>query len=145
MARVILKMANTTEHDVVAARQLARQVSAGLGYEAQDQTRIATAVSEIARNAARYAHGGEVEGLRVQVRAGHLHADREGLLENRQRTNYDANLPGDGLLGLVSQVEQHAYCEAECRAGRAWPKPETPGRHPRKPKCPSCSQRPSSH
>src|SRR3954470_6666959 len=61
MPRTILTLANTTEHDVVAARQHARQISAALGYEAQDQTRIATAVSEIARNACRYAREGAVE------------------------------------------------------------------------------------
>ena len=43
------------------ARQRARQIAALLGFDAQDQTRIATAVSEIARNAFRYAGGGEVE------------------------------------------------------------------------------------
>ena len=35
------------------ARQRARQIAALLGFDAQDQTRIATAVSEIARNAFR--------------------------------------------------------------------------------------------
>jgi signal transduction histidine kinase/DNA-binding response OmpR family regulator len=50
-----------TEHDVVAVRQRARQVAALLGLEAQDQTRVATAVSEIARNAIQYAGGGRVE------------------------------------------------------------------------------------
>ena len=49
------------EQDVVASRQRARQVAALLGFEAQDQTRIATAVSEIARNAFRYAGKGRVE------------------------------------------------------------------------------------
>jgi signal transduction histidine kinase/DNA-binding response OmpR family regulator len=49
------------EHDVVAARQRARQVAALLGFDGQDQTRVATAVSEIARNAFRYAGGGTVE------------------------------------------------------------------------------------
>jgi signal transduction histidine kinase/CheY-like chemotaxis protein len=49
------------EYDVVAARQRARQVAALLGFDVQDQTRIATAVSEIARNAFRYAGGGKVE------------------------------------------------------------------------------------
>ena len=43
------------------ARQRARQVAALLGFDAQDQTRIATAVSEIARNAFVYAGGGRVE------------------------------------------------------------------------------------
>ena len=49
------------EQDVVAARQRARQIAARLGFEGQDQTRIATAVSEIARNAFMYAGGGKVE------------------------------------------------------------------------------------
>jgi signal transduction histidine kinase/CheY-like chemotaxis protein len=49
------------ERDVVAARQRARQISGLLGFDVQDQTRIATAVSEIARNALMYARGGTVE------------------------------------------------------------------------------------
>ena len=49
-----------TEYDVVLARQRARQIAALLGFEAQDQTRLATAVSEIARNAYQYASGGKV-------------------------------------------------------------------------------------
>ncbi len=47
-------------------------------------------------------------------------------------------LPEDGLLELVRHVEEHAYCEAECRAGRPWPKPEAPGLHPRRRECPTC-------
>ena len=43
------------EVDIVTARQRARQLSALLGFHAQDQVRIATAVSEIGRNAFRYA------------------------------------------------------------------------------------------
>jgi anti-sigma regulatory factor (Ser/Thr protein kinase) len=31
---------------VVAARQYAREIAAAIGYDSQDQTRIATAVSE---------------------------------------------------------------------------------------------------
>jgi signal transduction histidine kinase/DNA-binding response OmpR family regulator len=48
------------DHDVVGARQRARLLAEKLGFESQDQTRIATAVSEIARNAFRYAGGGKV-------------------------------------------------------------------------------------
>jgi signal transduction histidine kinase/CheY-like chemotaxis protein len=48
------------EQDVVLARQRARQVAALLGFDQQDQVRIATAVSEIARNAFRYAREGNV-------------------------------------------------------------------------------------
>jgi signal transduction histidine kinase/DNA-binding response OmpR family regulator len=49
------------EHDVVLARQRGRQVAAALKFDPQDQTRIATALSEIARNAFEYAGGGMVE------------------------------------------------------------------------------------
>jgi signal transduction histidine kinase/CheY-like chemotaxis protein len=49
------------EEDVVAARQRARAVAEALGLDAQAQTRVATAVSEISRNAFRYAAGGTVE------------------------------------------------------------------------------------
>jgi signal transduction histidine kinase/CheY-like chemotaxis protein len=49
------------EHDVVAARQRAREIAAGLGFDITGQTRLATAVSEIARNAFVYAGGGRAE------------------------------------------------------------------------------------
>jgi signal transduction histidine kinase/CheY-like chemotaxis protein len=49
------------EQDVVAVRQRAREIAARLGFDGQGQTRIATAVSEIARNAFMYAGGGKVE------------------------------------------------------------------------------------
>ena len=60
MSDVILTIALGHETDVVLARQRARQITALLEFDAQDQTRIATAVSEIARNAFRYARGGKV-------------------------------------------------------------------------------------
>src|SRR5689334_125970 len=50
-----------TEGDVVAVRQRARRIAELLGFERQDQTRIATAVSELARNAFGYAGGGRAE------------------------------------------------------------------------------------
>src|SRR5262245_35631806 len=59
----IISMSLKYEHDIVAARQRARQIAALLGLDAQDQTRLATAVSEIARNAHTYAGGGKVEFL----------------------------------------------------------------------------------
>src|ERR1700751_1959953 len=49
------------ENDVVLARQKARIVAAAIGFDVQDQTRIATAVSEIARNTFEYGAGGRVE------------------------------------------------------------------------------------
>jgi signal transduction histidine kinase/CheY-like chemotaxis protein len=59
----LLTMEIRYEHDVVLARQRARHISAALKFDTQDQTRIATAVSEIARNAFEYAGGGLVDFL----------------------------------------------------------------------------------
>ena len=64
------------DEDVVLARQRARHVAELLGFLGPEATRIATAVSEIVRNAWRYAGGGRVEfgltggeppALRVEV------------------------------------------------------------------------------
>jgi anti-sigma regulatory factor (Ser/Thr protein kinase) len=49
------------EQDVVAARQRTRQIAARLGFDPQQQTRLATAVSEIARNAFQFAGCGRIE------------------------------------------------------------------------------------
>lgn len=49
------------EQDVVQARQRTRTIAEELGFDAQDQARLATAVSEIARNALQYANSGTVE------------------------------------------------------------------------------------
>jgi len=49
-----------SERDVVHARQRAREVAEALGLDNQDQIRIATATSEMARNAFRYARNGKV-------------------------------------------------------------------------------------
>ena len=46
---------------MLLCRQRARQLAAAFGFERQEQTRIATAVSEIVRNAFEYAGGGRIE------------------------------------------------------------------------------------
>jgi signal transduction histidine kinase/DNA-binding response OmpR family regulator len=56
----IIHLALLTERDVVHTRQRAREVAAELGLDNQDQIRMATATSEIARNAFRYARNGKV-------------------------------------------------------------------------------------
>ncbi len=60
MSVPITHIALLTERDVVHARQRAREVAAELGLDNQDQIRLATATSEIARNAFRYARDGKV-------------------------------------------------------------------------------------
>ncbi|MBW4494760.1 MAG: response regulator [Oscillatoria princeps RMCB-10] len=57
----ILTVEVRLETDVVLARQRSRLIANLLGFSPQDQTRIATAVSELARNAFQYAGGGKVE------------------------------------------------------------------------------------
>jgi signal transduction histidine kinase/CheY-like chemotaxis protein len=57
----LLNMEIRYEHDVVLARQRARTIAAALKFDTQAQTRIATAVSEVVRNAFQYAGGGRVE------------------------------------------------------------------------------------
>jgi signal transduction histidine kinase/CheY-like chemotaxis protein len=57
----LARIAIRNEEDVVEARRQARDIAGRLGFDANDQTRLATAVSEIARNAFNYAGGGAVE------------------------------------------------------------------------------------
>lgn len=56
----ILTVAIKTELDVVAARQRARHIANVCGFGTQDQVRIATSISELARNVYNYAGTGKV-------------------------------------------------------------------------------------
>lgn len=49
-----------SDRDVVSARQLGRELAAEFGFSPGDQTVIAAAISEIARNILMYARRGEV-------------------------------------------------------------------------------------
>jgi len=61
MTLPLLSIRIATETDVVQARQRARDISALLGFDIVTQTRLATGVSEITRNALIYAGGGRVD------------------------------------------------------------------------------------
>jgi signal transduction histidine kinase/CheY-like chemotaxis protein len=63
MSWPIVTLPIEVESDVVVVRQRAHRIAALLGFDRQDQTRIATAVSEIARNAFGYAGRGRAEFL----------------------------------------------------------------------------------
>ena len=54
------------EADIVIARQAGRMLAAELGFSSTDQTLIATAISEVARNIVVYAQRGEVVLARVE-------------------------------------------------------------------------------
>jgi signal transduction histidine kinase/CheY-like chemotaxis protein len=68
-ATPLITLVLRAERDVVAARQRSLQIARLLGFDAQDQVRIATAVSEIARNVINYAtEGGIAFSVRGQDR-----------------------------------------------------------------------------
>ena len=103
------------EHDVVLARQRGRQIARLLGFDSQDQTRIATAVSELARNAFEYAGVGKVsfaierdpggvQLLVVQIRdEGPGIRDVQAILDGRYRSPTGMGL---GILGARRLTER---------------------------------------
>ncbi|MDX2213697.1 MAG: ATP-binding protein [Oculatellaceae cyanobacterium bins.114] len=121
------------EQDVVQARQRARDLAEQLGFDAQDQTRLATAVSEIARNAFQYARGGTVEfyvegepqifGIRVQDQGKgipHL-ADILGGTY-RSSTGLGMGIVGTRRLMDTFEVESHPNQGTTVVMGKALPK-----------------------
>jgi signal transduction histidine kinase/CheY-like chemotaxis protein len=101
----ILQLALQSERDVVQARQRAREVAAELGLDNQDQIRLATATSEIARNAFRYACNGKVafsldlERQRIEVEvsdAGGGIPNLDEVLEGRYQSKTGM---GKGIIG----------------------------------------------
>ena len=76
------------ETDIVLVRKRTRRLAELLGFERQDQTRITTAVSEIARNAFEYGGGGQVEfGLDT------AHPPQSFVINVRDRGKGIADLP----------------------------------------------------
>ncbi|MEH2261228.1 ATP-binding protein [Nostoc sp.] len=121
MLTIVFTMEIQYQQDVVQARQRTREITEQLGFDAQDQTRLATAVSEIARNAFQYAKGGTVEFcvagepqaflIRIQDRGGgipHL-AD---VLAGRYTSN-----TGMGL-GIVGTRRLMDFFEIESQPGQ---------------------------
>jgi serine/threonine-protein kinase RsbT len=95
-----------SDADVVTARQRARAMAAGLELTSTDQTLLATAISEVARNITAYATRGEVllkiisddagrQGIRV------IAQDEGPGIENVELALQDGFTSGTGLgLGL---------------------------------------------
>jgi signal transduction histidine kinase len=111
------------EQDVVHARQRARLIAEQLGFGRQDQTRISTCVSEIARNAHQYGQGGEVEfmleatahppRLTIAVRDhGPGIADLDTILEGRYTSRTGL---GRGIVGSRRLLE---YFHIDTRLGQ---------------------------
>ena len=100
------RIAIESDNDVVTARQRARELAAMVDLTSMDQTLLATAISEVARNITTYAKRGEVllsivrdnggrEGIRVVAR------DQGPGIENVDLAMQDGYTSGGGLgLGL---------------------------------------------
>jgi len=59
------------EADIVSARQRGRALAAASGFRTTDQTLIATAISEVARNIVLYARKGEIVLTTLELRGRH--------------------------------------------------------------------------
>src|SRR3984957_16420268 len=136
MAGTILTLAIASERDTVAARQRARQIARLLGFDSQDQTRISTAVSEIARNAFNYAGGGRVEYsiegrtspqlFIVKIKdSGPGVRDLENILEGRYKSSTGM---GMGILGARRLMDQFQIESAPGKGTTIWLKKLLPSR-----------------
>ncbi len=100
------RIAIESDADVVTARQRARALAVGLAMPSMDQTLLATAISEIARNITTYAERGEVVIDLVRHRDGRtgvrvVASDRGPGIEDLERALTDGYTTGGGLgLGL---------------------------------------------
>ena len=114
----IITVAIKYEQDVVLARQRTRQIAKAVGFDSQDQTRLATAVSELARNAFGYAGGGRVEFAIEGATAPQIfqiHVKDEGpgiknlkeILEGHYQSHTGMGLGIIGARRLVDQSEIH--------------------------------------
>ncbi|HEY1611086.1 MAG TPA: anti-sigma regulatory factor, partial [Paraburkholderia sp.] len=123
MTTPIERIPIATEVDVVAARRKARTIAAALGFSLLDQTRIASAVSEIARNAFEYARGGTVtfafdgasrpQAFTIEVRdEGPGIRDLEAVLDGSYRS---ATGMGRGIAGCFQLMDR---CHVESAPGR---------------------------
>jgi serine/threonine-protein kinase RsbT len=94
-----------SDADVVTARQRARELAASLQLSSTDQTLLATAISEVARNITTYAGQGEVtvamvdDGARRGIRV--VARDDGPGIEDLERALQDGYTTGGGLgIGL---------------------------------------------
>ena len=123
------------EQDVVAVRQRARDIAARLGFDGQGQTAIATAVSEIARNAFMYAGGGKVEIVvegchapqlllvRVSDRGPGIR-DLDAVLDGRYRSSTGMGIGIRGARRLVDhfEVKNHPHAGVTVTLGKLFPR-----------------------
>jgi RNA polymerase sigma factor (sigma-70 family) len=111
-----IRIAVSTDPDIVVARQAARHVAAGAGFPSTELTVVATAVSEIARNIVRFAGVGQVIveqiedshrlGVRIVARdAGPGIVDLERAMQDGYSTYRGLGLGLPGARRLMDEFE----------------------------------------
>lgn len=125
MITQLLTLQIAAEQDVVRARQRARQIAEGMKFDLQGQTKFITSVSEIVRNAFRYAGGGHVAfsivqdghpAIEVVVEdTGPGIADLSAVLDGRYRS---ATGLGMGLVGTRRLMDEFEITSTPGRGTR---------------------------
>jgi serine/threonine-protein kinase RsbT len=108
------------ESDIVTARQKGRELAASGGFSRTEQTLIATAISEVARNIVEHAHRGEIvlSAIEREGRPGLMvvaHDSGPGIadLELAMRDGYStANSLGMGLPGAKRLMDEFVLLSA---------------------------------
>ena len=109
------------ERDVVLSRQRARQIAGLLGFESQDQVRIATTVSELARNVFQYAKRGKID-FSCDGATGDIHAVVSD--QGPGISNLKAILAGDYVsktgmgVGLAGAKRLMDFFQADTKPGK---------------------------
>ena len=113
----------TNEQHIVQARQIARRVAEKLGFRLVDKTRVAAAVSELARNV--YVHGGggrmEIEeihrGGKIGIRC--IFVDEGPGIPNVEQAMQDGFSTNIGLgQGLPGSKRLMDYLQIESELGK---------------------------
>ena len=115
------------EDDIVVSRQRAREVAKRLGFGAVDQSRIATAVSELARNVVRYATDGHGEVTIRELPSGARRvgieivvADKGPGIADLEQAMRDGFTSGAGMgMGLPGTKRLMDEMEIDSGAGRS--------------------------
>jgi serine/threonine-protein kinase RsbT len=111
------------EQHIVQARQIARRVAEKLGFRLVDKTRVAAAVSELARNV--YVHGGggrmEIEEIHQGERIGirFIFIDEGHGIPNVEQAIQDGFSTSNGLgQGLPGSKRLMDYLQIESELGK---------------------------
>ena len=111
MVKIMVKIEIKEEYDIVTARVSAKEEAKKLGFGIVDQTRIATAVSELARNIVDYAGEGVIEINIVRTEAvkggssSRSGSERHGEAEGRLGLEIVAADNGPGIEDIEKALE----------------------------------------